>query len=362
MKSKRPVLGFAAYSGTGKTTLLTQLIPLLRDRGLRIGLVKHAHHNFDMDTPGKDSYELRKAGAIQVLIASHKRWVLLNEHDAASEPLLQPALDQLDQDHLDLLLVEGFKHEPIPKIELYRPSMGRPLIHPQDDAVVAIALDAPLEPTPDLPQLDLNDPAAIADFVLDWCRKQQTEAADPRMELLQYYRWLRQYGYNDSHSGNASVRDGDGFWVTPTGACADTLNRDQLIFCPQEGDLPQGASLDAPLHRMVYQRNSRAQAVLHSHGAHSVAVTLHGAEFTPLDFEGQYYFNRVPVISIPYDQYVEQAPDLVARELVHHKIVVVRGHGVYACAESLNLAYKWTCSLELSARTYILARQAGSIS
>ena len=183
---------------------------------------------------------------------------------------------------------------------------------------------------------------------------------DPRTALIDTYRWLRRYGINDSHSGNASVRDEDGFWVTPTGACADTLTAGDLIHCPLPGVCPDDASLDAPLHRQVYTRNPSARAVLHSHGPYSVAITLDGETFRPLDFEGQYYFPEVPVITIPYAEYVEKAPALVAEALCRHRIVVVRGHGVYSCAESLNLAYKWTCSLELSAKTATIARQLGT--
>lgn len=182
-----------------------------------------------------------------------------------------------------------------------------------------------------------------------------------REELVRYYRWLRQYGNNDSHSGNASVRVGGRFWVTPTGACADTLTADDLIECPLKGACGEGASLDAPLHQLVYQQNPKATAVLHSHGPYTVAVTLNGEDFIPADFEGQLYFPCVPVTTIPYDEYVERAPAAVADVLARHRITVVRGHGVYACGETLNLAYKWTCSLELSAKTAVIAHQAGTL-
>jgi molybdopterin-guanine dinucleotide biosynthesis protein B len=168
-------MGFAAYSGTGKTTLLKRLIPLLREQGLRLGLVKHAHHDFDLDIPGKDSYELRKAGAAQVLVASHRRWALVTERDVVEEPELQPMLERMDRERLDLILVEGFKHERFPKIELYRPSLGRPLIHPQDPSVIAVATDGVLPAPTELPLLDLNDPAAIADFVLAWMREADSQ-------------------------------------------------------------------------------------------------------------------------------------------------------------------------------------------
>ena len=182
-----------------------------------------------------------------------------------------------------------------------------------------------------------------------------------QQNLIRYYRWLRQYGINDSHSGNASVRENDTVWVTPTGACADTLEAEDLVACSLTGEIGKAASLDAALHVAVYQKNPKARAVLHSHGAHTVALTMNGEDFIPPDFEGQYYFPRVPVINIDYDRYLQDAPQQVANILAEYPITVVRGHGVYAQAETLNLAYKWTCSLELSARTAFLARQAGTL-
>ncbi len=172
-KFPRPLLGFVAYSGTGKTTLLEQLIPVLRTRGLRIALIKHAHHDFDIDIPGKDSYRLRKAGATQVMVASGKRWALVNEHDSArDEPRLDELLQHLDPDHFDLLLVEGFKHETYPKIELWRSVLAKPLLHPDDRNIIALACDQAPQTTPAIPLLDLNDIAAIAHFVIDWMTQQ----------------------------------------------------------------------------------------------------------------------------------------------------------------------------------------------
>lgn len=162
-----PVLGFAAFSGTGKTTLLTRLLPVLKAHGLRIGMVKHAHHSFDIDQSGKDSYELRKAGAEQMLIASRNRWALMVDHESRQEPELRALLPHLDQSAIDVILVEGFKHEPIPKIELHRPSLGHPLLFPQDDSVIAVACDAPLPVETALPVLDINDPEQIARFILE---------------------------------------------------------------------------------------------------------------------------------------------------------------------------------------------------
>jgi L-fuculose-phosphate aldolase len=178
-----------------------------------------------------------------------------------------------------------------------------------------------------------------------------------KQQLVEHYRWLRQYGCNDSHSGNASFRWHNEIWITPTGCCADTLQEEDLIRCNIDGSMEESASLDAPLHIQVYQQNPSARAVIHSHGPHIVAITLNGDNFVPVDFEGQYYFPVVPVIGIPYDRYIELAPTAVADELKEHKVAVVKGHGVYACAETINLAYKWSCSVELSAKTAWLAKQ-----
>lgn len=156
------IFGFAGYSGSGKTTLIEQLIPIFTARGLKVSLIKHAHHTFDVDTPGKDSYRHRHAGATEVLVTSSRRWVLMHELRGTAEPDLNEQLMHLSP--CDLLLVEGFKHEAIPKLEVYRAQVGEPMLHPQDKHIVAVASDAPLNTA--LPLLDLNNPPAIAAFVL----------------------------------------------------------------------------------------------------------------------------------------------------------------------------------------------------
>jgi molybdopterin-guanine dinucleotide biosynthesis protein MobB len=163
----RTVIGFSAYSGTGKTTLLKQLLPILRRQGLRIAVIKHAHHHFDIDHPGKDSHELRKAGAQRMLVASGRRLALVTEFEPGHpEPTLAELLKDLDPDDLDLVLVEGFKREPFPKIELHRPSRGKPLLCQKDPQIIAIATDGELPHAPEhLPRLDLNDPEEIARFI-----------------------------------------------------------------------------------------------------------------------------------------------------------------------------------------------------
>ncbi|MBT7952093.1 MAG: molybdopterin-guanine dinucleotide biosynthesis protein B [Gammaproteobacteria bacterium] len=162
-----PLVGVAAYSGTGKTTLLIKLLSIFNERGLRVGVVKHAHHTFEIDYPGKDSYELRKAGANQVLIGSRKRWALITENLDKQDKSLEYHVNNLDLDNLDLVLVEGFKPEIIPKIELHRPSLGKKLLFPEDESIIAIATDAKIQDTKNLPCLDLNKPDEIAQFVIE---------------------------------------------------------------------------------------------------------------------------------------------------------------------------------------------------
>jgi molybdopterin-guanine dinucleotide biosynthesis adapter protein len=160
-----PVIGFSAYSGTGKTTLLTRVIPLLRQRHLRIAVIKHAHHGFEIDHPGKDSFELRKADTYQVLISSSKRKALITEFTDQPEPTFRELLEDLDHSRLDLILVEGFKREHFDKIELHRAALGKPYLYLQDDDIIAVATDHELEMTKSLPVLDLNQPEQIAQFI-----------------------------------------------------------------------------------------------------------------------------------------------------------------------------------------------------
>ncbi|TQP22940.1 bifunctional molybdopterin-guanine dinucleotide biosynthesis adaptor protein MobB/molybdopterin molybdotransferase MoeA [Vibrio cholerae] len=171
-----PLLGFAAYSGTGKTTLLKALLPKLTAAGLRIGLLKHAHHDFDVDKPGKDSYRLRKAGASQMLIASRNRHALMTETpDAEAE--FDYLLTRFDAEKLDMILVEGCKNIAFPKIELHRAEVGKPWLYPHDENIIAIAADETV--ATDLPQMHINDLDAIADFVLDYVNKWRAQQIQP---------------------------------------------------------------------------------------------------------------------------------------------------------------------------------------
>lgn len=162
------VLGIAGWSGAGKTTLLSELIPLLVASGLRISTIKHAHHEFDIDQPGKDSYRHRHAGASEVLISSARRFALMHEHRGEPEPTLDELLAKLGP--VDLVLVEGFKTSAHPKIEVWRASVGKPMRQPQDPHIIAVASDGPVADL-DVPLLDANDPRQVADFVLDWMQR-----------------------------------------------------------------------------------------------------------------------------------------------------------------------------------------------
>ncbi|HCG6971411.1 TPA: bifunctional molybdopterin-guanine dinucleotide biosynthesis adaptor protein MobB/molybdopterin molybdotransferase MoeA [Vibrio parahaemolyticus] len=171
-----PIIGFAAYSGTGKTTLLEALLPKLTEAGLRIGMLKHAHHNFDVDKPGKDSYRLRKAGASQMLIASRNRFALMTETPEA-EAEFEYLLTRFDEDMLDVVLVEGCKNIAFPKIELHREEVGKPWLYPNDENIIAIASDT-AELDSELPQMNINDLDAIAQFVLQYV--QEAKAPKPK--------------------------------------------------------------------------------------------------------------------------------------------------------------------------------------
>ena len=158
--------GFAGWSGSGKTTLIEKLIPRFAKRGLRVSLIKHAHHTFDVDHPGKDSYRHRQAGTSEILVTSSRRWVLMHELRGAPEPAFEEQLNRFSP--CDLLLVEGFKFAPIPKLEVWRAGTGEALLHPNDPHIIALATDAKVDTA--LPVFDLNDDATIAEFVLEYLK------------------------------------------------------------------------------------------------------------------------------------------------------------------------------------------------
>lgn len=167
-----PTLGIvAATSNMGKTSYITQLIPLLNAQGIRVSVIKHAHHQFDIDHPGKDSYNIREAGAIQTLVASSQRWALMTETPNQTQDAdLSHLVKQLDTQQADLILVEGFKITDIPKIEVFRPRMNQPLLAAQDKTIIAVATDAPIESN--ATQLPLNNPQQSCEFIINWMQNQ----------------------------------------------------------------------------------------------------------------------------------------------------------------------------------------------
>ncbi|HEY6995118.1 MAG TPA: molybdopterin-guanine dinucleotide biosynthesis protein B [Xanthobacteraceae bacterium] len=157
------IIGLAGWSGSGKTTLLAKVIPRIVARGLKVSTLKHAHHAFDVDQPGKDSHTHRMAGATEVLVSSANRWALVHELRGDAELTLAALLDRLSR--VDLVLVEGYKREPHPKLEVHRPSLGKPLIHLDDPGIVAVASDEPLAAAR-VPVIDLDDVEGIAEFLM----------------------------------------------------------------------------------------------------------------------------------------------------------------------------------------------------
>lgn len=170
------LFGIAGYSGSGKTTLMERLLPRITALGLRVSVLKHAHHNFDVDQPGKDSFRHRQAGASEVLLASSARWVLMNELRGAREPTLAEYSAHFSP--CDLVLVEGFKHEAIPQLEVYRPANGKPPLWPELSHIVAVASDQArqVNQSADVVWLDLNDVDAIVRFILDYCSTRENDA------------------------------------------------------------------------------------------------------------------------------------------------------------------------------------------
>ncbi|MCF7995116.1 MAG: molybdopterin-guanine dinucleotide biosynthesis protein B [Chromatiaceae bacterium] len=358
-----PAVGFVAPSGSGKTTLLRKLVPLLRQRGLRIGYLKHAHHGFALDRPGKDSYEVAAAGARQVMLVSGEHWALLSRTNERAED--HPAgLDALrarfDAGSLDLLLIEGFRSAAVPKIEVFRAATGKTPLYPDDDGIVAVVSDDPLPIEPHPPVLPLSDPQALADFIGKLVRDSAVAPEDPRVALVQHLQRLRAEGDIGGLAGNASVRQGKRFWITPSGASLDALVPDDLVACALDAPLAEAASLDAPIHREVYRQQPEIGSVLHSHGPHSVAISFAGRDFEPLDFGGARLFGSVPVLRLDPGQHRDHTPARVAEALASHSICIVAGHGIYACGAKISDAQRRTMMLELSARIAVITRAAST--
>tara|TARA_B100000287_G_C20652052_1_gene787252 strand:- start:522 stop:1034 length:513 start_codon:yes stop_codon:yes gene_type:complete len=166
MKNNK-IIGFAGYSGVGKTTILTEVIKILSAKGLKIAVIKHAHHNFDVDKPGKDSYELRKSGAKEVLVSSKNRWALIYENYEEKESILSELIEKINPDKVDIIIVEGFKNEKFPKIEIYRKGISKTKLHEHDNNIIGVATDNPSSLSTKINVLNLNNPDQISEFIID---------------------------------------------------------------------------------------------------------------------------------------------------------------------------------------------------
>ena len=360
-----PIVGFVAPSGTGKTTLLRKLVPALRERGVRVGYLKHTHHAFQIDTPGKDSYEIAEAGAEQVMLASTAGWALIDRRPASVADLADADLanfsERFDADWLDLLLVEGFHRSRYPKIEVHRFTSGKVPMYPQDTDIIAVVTDTHLPGDEHPPELPIDDPAAIAEFIVECLADGRFAGEDPRDELVDYYRRMGGMGQNDARIGNASVRVGARFWIAPANA-GGALRREDLVACVIDDDvLPDAISSEAAVHLQIYRQQADARAVLHAHRPHSVAVSFGGRDFQPADVQGAGRLGSVPVLTVDSGEQQEKAAAGIAEALANFPLCLVAGDGSYAWGIDLNAATRQTDLLELSAEIYILARQAAAL-
>jgi molybdopterin-guanine dinucleotide biosynthesis protein MobB len=330
-----------------------------------VGYLKHTHHAFQIDTPGKDSYEIAEAGAEQVMLASTAGWALIDRRPASVADLADADLanfsERFDADWLDLLLVEGFHRSRYPKIEVHRFTSGKVPMYPQDTDIIAVVTDTHLPGDEHPPELPIDDPAAIAEFIVECLADGRFAGEDPRDELVDYYRRMGGMGQNDARIGNASVRVGARFWIAPANA-GGALRREDLVACVIDDDvLPDAISSEAAVHLQIYRQQADARAVLHAHRPHSVAVSFGGRDFQPADVQGAGRLGSVPVLTVDSGEQQEKAAAGIAEALANFPLCLVAGDGSYAWGIDLNAATRQTDLLELSAEIYILARQAAAL-
>ena len=357
-----PVFGFVAPSGSGKTTLLRRLLPILKSRGLRIGYLKHAHHSFDLDRPGKDSFEIREAGADQTQLASTERWALQVENRVRGQgPDLESSLARFPAGTLDLILAEGFKHASYPKIEVHRTAVGEPPLYPRDPDIVAVVTDSDLPEDGHPPVLPLNDPGAVAAFILGRLESAGSQPGDPRPDLIRWVKRICPSGNGEGDLDCASVRLGEWIYGTSEGIAIDELTPDVLVRWSMDPEPVPKTWCGSAIHRAVYGAQTAARAAISGRGVYSLAVTLDGQPFEPPDLAGRKLLGTVPVLSSADGRIPTDARALVAEALARHRIAVVRGLGVYAWGEDPGQACRLIQALERSARIMTIARQAGAV-
>ncbi len=369
--STLPVLGVVGPSGTGKTTLLRQLIPLLRARGLRVGYVKHSHHSLTLDQPGKDSYEVAQAGAEQVLLAAADGWALLDyapRRTADGELPLAALLAHFDAERLDLLLVEGYRQRHHPKLEVHRTATGQPPLYPDDPDIIAVATDAALPADAAPQQLPLADPAAIADYIQGQLADARFAAEDPRDELLRRCRECRASAA-EPRAGWLSIRVGTRYWLAPIALAGDdptyaTLRVHELAEPEPEADADADADdtaladVEARIHRHIYAAQPDARAIAGARMPYTAAVGFRGRAFEPVDPDGGGAFGSVPSLALERDDLAAKAPQAVAEQLAAGTACILAGQGAYTWGADLSEALQRAALLERAAEIYTLWRQA----
>lgn len=377
-----PVVGVVAPSGTGKTTLLRALVALLRERGLRVGYVKHSHHPLSIDHAGKDSHALAAAGAEQVLLAAADGFGFMDyapRRDADGELPLAELLARFDAPRLDLVLVEGFRGAHLPKIEVQRSSLARPPLYPDDPDIIAVATDAELPAGAAPERLPLDDAAAVADFIQARLADGRFSGEDPREELLRRCRQCR-LSPAEPRAGWLSVRVGARCWLAPVALAGDDPThadiRIQTIAAP-EGEVEDGdaaaadpepatdtdpaqgpAQLEAAIHRRIYAAQPKARAVVGARMPYAAAVGFRGRSFEAVDPDGSTAFGAVPALDFDLDARAAEAPAAIAEQLTAGGACIVAGQGAYTWGRDLTEALTRAALLERSAEIYALWRQA----
>jgi molybdopterin-guanine dinucleotide biosynthesis protein B len=366
-----PVLGIVAPSGTGKTTLLLKVLPLLRERGLRVGYLKHSHHELKLDEPGKDSFEVAASGAEQVILAAADGWALMDYapgQDGARELPLAALLARFDATRLDLVLVEGFREAHYPKLEVHRAAAGKPPRFPDDPDIIAVVSDAALPRTaaPDL--LSIDDPAAVADYIQARLADGQLTAEDPREELLRRCRECR-ISPAEPRAGWLSVRVGERCWLAPIALAGDdptpasiqayaVTAAEEQAPAVADGEAVDLTALEARIHRGIYAAQPSARAVVGARMPYTAAVGFRGRSFEPVDPDGAAALGALPALSFGLEELVAKAPDAIAEQLIEGSACIVAGQGAYTWGGDLAEALQRAALLERSAEIYALWRQA----
>jgi len=321
------------------------------------------------------------------MLASATGWALIDHRPAAGADLADADLAEFaarfDADQLDLLLVEGFHRSRYPKIEVHRATNGEAPWYRQDSDIIAVVTDTRLPGDGHPPELPIDDPAAVADFIHKKLAKGCFSAEDTRDALMDDARWTLGSGAQSVHSLSASVRVGSSFWITPgalgagagsgSGSGSDSvsgsasgkggaLGREDLIaYRIDDDETPEEMPVDAQIHRCIYREQPGAGAVLHGHGVYSVAVSFVGRDFQPLDAESLQALGNVPVLSVDTHEKPDKAATEIAEALAGFPLCLVAGHGSYAWGEDLAQAAGRTELLERAAKIYVVARQAAAL-